>query len=335
MDADWIGRIGALADETRGRILLLLERQELAVSELCAVLQLPQSTVSRHLRLLVDEGWLVSRAEGSSRYYRMSPRRSEVERRLWRAVREPLRGAVGAEQDAERARQVVASRRRRSDEFFSVTAGHWDALRAELYGESVVLAGLPGFLDADWTVGDLGCGTGALVERLSPFVDRVIGVDRSRAMLVAARRRTEGCANVELRRGDLESLPIATGELDAAVLALVLHYVSDPVAVLAEASRALRPGGRLLVVDLVEHGRIEFRERMGHVWLGFRRDDMEGWLRAAGLVSARYAVLPTETAGRAPLLFAVAAVQPATTRDRRARLKLVRETSTELEEESG
>jgi SAM-dependent methyltransferase len=330
---DWIATLGALADETRGRILLLLERHELAVSELCGVLQLPQSTVSRHLRVLLDEGWLISRSEGTSRYYRMAVRPSEPLRRLWRAAREPLRAAVAAEQDAERARQVLSHRRTRSEEFFSGAAGHWDTLRTELYGESAGMAGVLGLLDPGWTVGDLGCGTGELAVRLAPFVERVVAVDRSRAMLAAARRRSEGVANVDLRQGELESLPVAAGELDAAVLSLVVHYVADPAVVLAEARRALRAGGRLLVVDMVEHGRAEYRERMGHVWLGFRRADIRQWVKRAGFVGVRYVALPADARAKGPLLFAASALRPVTAKERRSRLSLVRDTITVRKED--
>jgi SAM-dependent methyltransferase len=329
---DWIATLGALADETRVRLLLLLERQELSVTELCGVLQLPQSTVSRHLRVLVDEGWLHQRAEGPSRYYGMAARPSDPLRRLWRAAREPLRLAVAAEHDAERARQVLAQRRTKSEEFFSTSAGQWDAVRAELYGECAGLAGLLALLDPDWTVGDLGCGTGELAVRLSPFVERVIGVDRSRSMLAAARRRAEGIANVELRHGDLESVPLADGEVDAAVLSLVLHYVPEPATVLAEAVRVLRPGGRLLVVDMVEHGRTEYRERMGHVWLGFRESEVRAWLKDAGCVGVRYVALPADARAKGPLLFAAAALRPLTARAPRSKLALVRDTITEREE---
>src|SRR5919199_6338629 len=218
----------ALADATRSRLLLVLDRHELTVSELCAVLQLPQSTVSRHLRVLADEGWVVSRAEGTSRQYRVAAPLEPPARRLWQLVREQLAEGADASRDAERLRSVVAERRRKSQEFFSTAAGQWDALRAELFGRRVELSALLGLLDDEWVVGDLGCGTGQLAESLAPFVRRVVAVDASRAMLAAARRRLAHAPNVELRLGELEALPAEDGELDAAVLFLVLHYVVDP-----------------------------------------------------------------------------------------------------------
>src|SRR5690606_10808799 len=141
-----------------------------------------------------------------------------------------------------RATQVLSERRTRSQEFFSSAAGQWDALRAELFGAHAGLAGLLALMDDDLVIGDLGCGTGAVSAELAPYAGRVIAVDESRAMLSAARRRLHDCDNVELRSGALEALPIEDGELDAAVMSLVLHYVPEPVAVLSEARRALKPG---------------------------------------------------------------------------------------------
>jgi SAM-dependent methyltransferase len=303
----WIGRIGALADETRARLLLVLDRHELSVTELCAVVQLPQSTVSRHLRLLGEEGWVAWRADGASRYYRLTSRLDAPARKLWAAVREPLRAAVPAAEDAERARQVLQRRRSRSEAFFSTAADQWDALRVELFGAGSAAAGLLGLLPDDWTVGDLGCGTGGLAAELAPFVARVIGVDRSPEMLAAAARRTAGLDNVALRVGELESLPVEDGVLDAAVLSLVLHYVAEPAGVLAEAARTLRPGGRLLVVDMAAHDRAEYRDRMGHVWLGFETDRLAEWLDDAGFGGARFTRLPADPRAKGPLLFAATA----------------------------
>ncbi len=118
-------------------------------------------------------------------------------------------------------------------------------------------------------MGDLGCGTGALLSTLAPHVARVIGVDASDEMLAAARARTAGLDNVELRRGTLEALPIDDATLDAATMMLVLHHLPSPALALAEAARVLKPGGRLLVVDMAPHEREEYRQQMGHVWLGF------------------------------------------------------------------
>ena len=301
-------RMSALADATRSRLLLLLERHELTVGELCQVLQLPQSTVSRHLKLLGDEGWVSARAEGTSRRYRMPADRLDADaRQLWQLVRGQVAALAAAEQDTQRLRSVLAQRSTRSREFFSSAAGEWDRLRAELFGRRADLAGLLGLMDEAWTVGDLGCGTGQVTQSLAPFVRRVIAIDSSPAMLDAARARLAGRENVEIREGELESLPIADGELDAAIAFLVLHYVAEPGEALAQAARALRPGGRLLVVDMMPHDREEYRATMGHVWQGFEAARMEGWMAEAGLGGFRYVPLPPDPAAKGPGLFAASA----------------------------
>ncbi len=301
--------MSALSDVTRCRVLLVVERHELAVSELCAVLQMPQSTVSRHLKMLGDERWVVSRADGPSRLYTMAGERLEpAEKRLWGLVREQVAASPAAAQDAQRLRSVLAERRSKSQEFFSSAAGQWDRMRGEMFGQRADLIALLALLDDKWVVGDLGCGTGQLTASLAPFVGRVVAVDESAPMLNAARKRLTGVANVALERGRLEALPIADGELDAAILFLVLHYVEEPNVALAEARRVLRPGGKLLIADMTPHDRDEYRQSMGHLWQGFSREQLTGWLDDAGFTAVRYQPLPADPAARGPTLFTASAM---------------------------
>ena len=306
-----LDHLSALGDETRTRILVLLEASEFTVSELCAALQVPQPTVSRHLRTLSDDGWLESRSEGRNRHYRMATEMGVAHRELWRVVRAELAGQGVYAADAERARQVLADRRRRSAEFFAASADQWDHLRRDLFGARAESLPLLGFLDPRWTVGDLGTGTGGLAATLAPFVGRVVGVDRSDAMLRAAARRLEGHANVELRQGDLEALPIRDGTLDVAVLSLVLHYVVDPPDVLREAWRALKPGGRILLVEMRLHDRgAAYAEEMGHVWPGFDQEVVGGWLRDAGFNPVHARPLPPDPEAAGPMLFIATGLKP-------------------------
>src|SRR5262245_35878453 len=132
--------LSALSDPTRTRLLLLLDRQELTVSELCGIVQLPQSTVSRHLKALVDAGWIGSRAEGTSNLYTTNGALDGPTRRLWLLVREQMSSTPTAAQDQRRLESALAARRSKSQEFFSSGAGQWDRLRDELFGDRFHLA---------------------------------------------------------------------------------------------------------------------------------------------------------------------------------------------------
>ena len=300
-------QLSALSDPTRSRLLHVLEDRELTVTELCSVLQLPQSTVSRHLKILSDDGWVASRADGTSRYYRLETALDSAARQLWTIVRDQVAASPAGRQDSRRVDGVLSERRSRSQEFFSSVAGQWDAVRGEMFGERSPLAGMLALVDPDWLIADLGCGTGPLTATLAPFVQRVIAVDASAAMLAAARRRLDGLSNVEIRQGELEALPIEPGQVDAAVMSLVLHYIAEPQKALGEAARVLRPGGRLIVVDMMPHDREEYRQQMGHVWQGFSSEQMTGWLSAAGFTRVRYMPLPVDADANGPALFVVAA----------------------------
>jgi len=303
--------MNALADSTRSRLLLALERNELTVFELTSILQLPQSTVSRHLKLLSAEGWVDARAEGTSRYYRIATDSLDAStRRMWQIVREEVIRSNAAEQDARRMHAVLAERSTRSQQFFSTSAGQWDRMRQELFGRRADMA-LLGLLDEAWVVADLGCGTGAVAQSIAPFVERVIAVDESSAMLSAARKRLHGIDNVDIRNGRLEALPLSDGEADVALLFLVLHYAVAPERVIAEAVRILKPHGRLLVLDMMPHDRQDLRQAMGHLWQGFDNKLLGGWMEAAGLADFRYQALPADPEAKGPLLFTASAKRSA------------------------
>jgi ubiquinone/menaquinone biosynthesis C-methylase UbiE len=299
-----LDHLASLADTTRSRLLLLLDRHELTVSELCGIMQLPQSTVSRHLKALADSGWVSARADGTSHLYTMT--REELDpaaRRLWLLVRDQVGPTPAAVQDQRRLQAALADRRTKSQEFFSSSAGQWDRLRDELYGERFHLGALAALAQSDWVLGDLGCGTGETSATLAPFVQRVIAVDASAAMLQAARKRLQAFDNVELRRGELEGLPIDDAMLDAATMMLVLHYVSEPARALAEVWRVLKPGGRLILVDMLPHDRDSYRQQMGHVWLGFAEDQISGLIKEAGFGKTRIVPLAPDARAKGPGLF--------------------------------
>jgi ArsR family transcriptional regulator len=306
-----LDHLSALSDPTRSRILLLLDRRELTVSELCGIMQLPQSTISRHLKALADSGWIAARAEGTSNLYTMT--RDELDapaRRLWLLVRDQVGPTPAAVQDQRRLQAALAERRMKSQEFFSSSAGQWDRMRDELFGERFHLTALAALAGGDWVVGDLGCGTGQVSAALAPFVKRVIAVDASAAMLQAAKKRLHGFDNVDLRRGELEGLPIDDARIDAATLMLVLHHVPEPEKALAEVARVLKPGGRVILVDMLPHDRESYRQQMGHVWLGFSEEGTRRMLNDAGLGEIRIVALAPDARAKGPGLFVGTATKP-------------------------
>src|SRR4051812_14598128 len=302
-----LDHLSALSDATRSRILLLLDRHELTVSELCGVVQLPQSTVSRHLKALADSDWVSARAEGTSNVYTMTRELDSSARRLWLLVREQVGSSPAAAQDQRRLQAVLAERRTKSQEFFSSSAGQWDRVRDELFGDRFHLAALAALADGTWTVGDLGCGTGQVSASIAPFVEQVIAVDASAAMLQAAKKRLHHFGNVDLRRGDIEALPIDDARLDAATLMLVLHHLPEPARAIAEVARVLKPQGRAVIVDMLPHERENYRQQMGHVWLGFSDEHVRRMFQDAGFEQIRVVALPPDARSKGPGLFVATA----------------------------
>ncbi len=302
--------MGGLADPTRIRLLHLLERQELGVAELCAALRLPQSTVSRHLKVLSGDGWLEARTRATSRLYRMAEGVDGAARKLWRLAREQSAEWPALAQDRMRLARILEDRRGAADRFFAGAAADWDRLRTELYGSAWVTEAILSLLPGTWTVADLGCGTGDFAARLSRHVARVHAVDRSTAMLKTAERRHGGCENLTFWPSELSDLVLPDESCDAAFLTLVLTYQADAAPVLREAARVLRPGGLLVIVDLAPHGDDAFRRRLEQARDGFPPAEIAALCRSAGLAAATHP-LPVEAGQKGPGLFLCRAEKPA------------------------
>ncbi|GMV96398.1 MAG: metalloregulator ArsR/SmtB family transcription factor [Phycisphaerae bacterium] len=310
----------AVAETTRQRLLQVLAGRELSVSELVAVLRLPQSTVSRHLKVLREAGLLVDRRVGTAVLY--TTREPDHARpggngHAAADLREHLLNWAGQEpMDARIAERLDRVLRRRNGQggFFERIGTRWDQLRVEAFGECFHFEALSALLPSEWTVADLGAGTGYLLPVLAGRFRRVIAVDPASAMLEAARNRPElrAAANVEFREGSLEKLPLADGELDLAIASLVLHHLARPTDGLAELRRVVRTPGRLLIVEQREHDNDAFHERMGDVFRGFEPRQLQEWVRSAGFVDIQ--VCPLASArpaarqeGTVPGLFALVA----------------------------
>ncbi len=303
MESELFAHFRCLANPLRVRLLHVLSRHELGVGELTRALQTPQSTVSRHLEQLLERGWVEKRAVGPASFFRIADPLPSEAADLWAVVRGSLNAAAPYGEDLLRVESVLAQRELDSRAFFGRHAASWDALRAELFGHHYLPATLTALLPPGLTVMDLGCGTGEVVRALAPSVRRVIGVDQEAAMLAVARQHCTELPNVELIESSLERLPLAEASVDAALCMLVLHHVDALPPCFAQIARTLRPGGRLVVLDMVEHDRREYRRTMGHQHLGFSRSGLSALTSAAGLNEQSWQRLPPDPEAQGPGLF--------------------------------
>ena len=298
--ADGLSALRAAAEETRLRILLLLDGGELSVSDLTDILGQSQPRISRHLKLLVEAGLIERHREGAWAFFRLSDRvetRSFLRPAL--AALDPADGQVG--RDRER---LAAVRRQRADTaqaFFARLAPRWDGLRSLHASEEAVEAAVLAAIGTKpvRSLVDLGTGTGRMLQLLAPMAQRTVGLDASHAMLSVARANLEraGLSAVELRQGDIYGPPLVRDSFDLAIVHQVLHYLDDPARAVAQAARLLAPGGRLVVVDFAAHGLEFLRETEGHRRLGFAPEQVSGWLEEAGLSASPVHDLPPPPSG--------------------------------------
>ena len=284
-----------LGDEARLRLLRVLSLERLNVTELTAILGLAQSGVSRHLGLLKDAGLVVEERDGGFSYYAVKPAVREGANGVgpvWPLLESQFRAAAAtasARADDARLEEV----RRVRKENFDAHAGPDTNERQLVPGRSwAAWARAMGHLLPALRVADLGCGEGYLTIETSRWASRVIAVDRSADVLksarsLASRRRV---SNVIWKRGALEKLPIPDASVDVALLSQALHHAADPARAVQEAVRILVPGGRVVVLDLREHGETWVRERLGDRTLGFSDDRLAGLLEEAGLTNVKVTV---------------------------------------------
>lgn len=282
-----------LGDDARLRLLRLLARERLNVTELTGILGIAQSGVSRHLGLLKDAGLVVEQRDAGYTYFRLPAEPdSGPLAPLWSLLETQFDALDGRhpalKADDARLQEVLRLRKENFDT-------HGDAREAKqlVPGRSwAAWARALGHLLPPLVVADLGCGEGYLTLEAARWARRVIAIDRSpdvlkRARALARRRRVR---NVVWRRGDIEQVPLGDGTVDVALLSQALHHAKDPVRALAEASRILVAGGRLLVLDLRAHDETWVRERFGDRWLGFKDDQLAGHLKKAGFRDVKVSV---------------------------------------------
>ena len=304
-----------LGDTVRLRMIRVLEQQELAVGELVRVLQIPQSSGSRHLRVLSEGGWVLKRTAGPAAYYRVAlDDLPPMLRSMWVTVRDQLGNDSSLREDDRRLNAILAERMTDSAGFFGRVAGEWDDLRNDMFGRAFTDNSLLSFMNPSWRVADLGCGTGNATELMSPWVEHVSAIDQSPEMLDAAKGRLEeagnNASNVDFILGDLTDLPLASKSIDVAACVLVLHHVDEHITALKEMKRVLRTtnnGGMLLVVDMCAHDRHEYKHAMGHVHLGFSEKDRIEMFQEADFKNIRVNKLRPDIEASGPSLFAAVA----------------------------
>ncbi len=277
----------AAAEPTRLRLLGILAQCELTVTEITQVVGQSQPRVSRHLRLLCEAGLLDRVPEGSWVFYRLADNRIARTFIELLGTDDPILA-----DDRTRLETVQRGRQEAADDYFEAHAHEWNDIRSLHVPEEQVEQALLALLD-DQPVGDLldiGTGTGRILTLLAPRATRAVGIDRSHEMLAYARAAlvSPEFRHVQLRHGDMYRLALTPRSMDLVVLHQVLHFADDPVAVMREVARVLRPGGRLLLVDFAPHAEESLRAQHAHRRLGFASEDVAHWCVAAGL-SAREA----------------------------------------------
>ena len=286
--------LSALADPTRLRILAALRENELSVAELQEVLGIGQSRISNHLAQLKSVGLLRDRREGQKAYYR----RAEMAREIW-SLAEGAAGELGTQaRDGEALRRVLGQRQEKSKRYFDAVAGRlgkkycpgrsWEAVGR------LLLALAPRQVYAD-----LGAGEGLISQLLAVRAKKVIAVDHSPRMVEVGRdlAKRSGLKNLEYRLGDMENPPIRPGSVDVAILSQALHHAVHPPRVLEAAWKILRPGGTLLILDLVEHTFEAAREMYADVWLGFSPAELARLMREAKFEGVSVEVVAKEKEG--------------------------------------
>ena len=270
----------ALSDKTRLRLLYVLRRYELNVNEIVMVVEMIQSGVSRHLKILLESGLLSSRKDGSFTYY--SAARNDFIH-AFVALADKSSEMEEISNDLKKAGEMIKIRQNMTRRFFKTVAPHWDQLKKQVFGKFDLNSMILKKIQFQGEISDLGCGTGELMGKLSGKTQfKLVGIDSSPEMLEQARLRLLGKNNAELRLGELEHLPMKNKEIHTAVMNMVLHHISQPELSLLEAFRILKPGGIFILSDFDLHDQVKIRELMGGAWSGFEKEKIKTWLTETG-----------------------------------------------------
>lgn len=285
-----------LADSTRVRILSLLTQKELSVAELQEVLDMGQSRISSHLGLLRQGELVHDRREGKKTFYAINPSFDAQGTQLMRAACASVEGTEQIATDQANLKRILEKRKQQSEQYFNSVAGRlgknycpgrsWEAIGHFLL-----------HLTPKIKIADLGAGEGLISQLLARRAEQVICVDNSLKMVEFGSElaKRNGFANLEYQLGDIEEVPLQDKSVDLALLSQALHHAQHPDKAIAEAFRILKPGGELIIIDLLEHNFEKARELYADVWLGFSENSLYQLLKDAGFRKIEVNVVAKES----------------------------------------
>jgi len=274
-----------LADETRLKIYAILTQGEFSVQEITRILQMGQSRISRHLKILSDAGVACSRREGSWVFYGLATP-TATQASLLTLLKEWVDQSGEFTKTQELIEHVLEQRRSQSRNFFERVGADWDDHDSRYISRRVLFDFLSKRMAGVETLADLGCGDGVAIDALRGKIQTIIGVDNSRERLKAASARLGNLDGVDLRLGNLEHLPLRDNEVDCVLVSLVLHHLAQPGFVFSEFYRVIKPGGAVMIVDFHPHKNEALRREMGDLWLGFQSGEMLKWVDENGFTAS-------------------------------------------------
>jgi ArsR family transcriptional regulator len=284
-----------LSDSTRLRLVRLLVREELSVAELQDILNMGQSRISSHLGLLRQGELVEDRRDGKKSFYCISRTVPSETSKLLQVVCDAFDTQAEAVSDSQNLDRILDQRRELSEKFFSSVADNlgknpcpgrsWEAIGHFLLKLTPAI-----------TIADLGAGEGIISQLLARRAEKVYCIDNSKRMVEVGSglARKNGFANLHYKYGDIENVPLKDEEVDLSLLSQALHHARQPIQALQEAYRILKPGGQILVLDLLEHQFEEARELYNDQWLGFSQNQLYGWLKEVGFEQVEVSVVAKE-----------------------------------------
>ena len=285
----------ALSDPTRLRIVALLERDELSVNELQEITRMGQSRISTHLGLLQESGLVHSRREGKRTFYKLNPRADKVAREFIQLAVRGAKEMTDHAPDQQNLKRILARRNEKAQVYFNQVAGRFDRSYGpgrswQAFGH-LLLRIIPPVI-----IADLGSGEGLLSELLARKARKVIAVDNSEKMVAfgANKAKKNGLKNLEFRLGNLGNPPIDPASVDIVILSQALHHAETPAEAVVSTARILKPGGQVMILDLLKHNFDQARELYGDRWLGFSEGELHGWLEKAGFKKVEVSVVARE-----------------------------------------